>query len=95
MVSVSDRSAFQGIFCKADFYNELQNRLPWLTEKLRTQIKDKNSMDIQLMLNPDGQRRRTLVNILSTTNPLSYGNNCNNSIVIPPVTLSEVRENIL
>ena len=34
-------------------------------------------------------------NILSTTNSLSYVNNCNNSIVIPPVTIAEVKQTIL
>ena len=34
-------------------------------------------------------------NILSTTNPLSYVSNCNNSIVIPPVTMAEVKQTIL
>ena len=33
-----------------------KNRLPWLTEKLRTQIKDKNSTHIQVMRNPDDQQ---------------------------------------
>ena len=33
--------------------------------------------------------------ILSTTNPLSYVNNCTNSIVIPPVTIAEVCQTIL
>ena len=33
--------------------------------------------------------------IKSTTNPMSYVNNCNNSIVIPPVTMAEVRQTIL
>ena len=32
-------------------------------------------------------------NILNITNPLSYVNNCTNSIVIPPVTLAEVKTN--
>ena len=32
---------------------------------------------------------------MSTTNPLSYVNNCTNSIVIPPVTIAEVRQTIL
>ena len=33
-----------------------KNRLSWLTEKLRTQIKDKNWMHIQVMRNPDDQQ---------------------------------------
>ena len=33
--------------------------------------------------------------IKSTTNPMSYVNNCNNSIVIPPVTMAEFRQTIL
>ena len=156
-----------------------KNRLPWLTENLRTQIKDKNSMYIQVMRNPDDQQLnlkyktlrneltsalrnselkyysnelelnksdlhktwgvlRVIIgkdannlkpklqfqvndkyvtdslevansfneffvsigpkladNILSTTNPLPYVNNCTNSIVIPPVTIAEVRQTIL
>ena len=156
-----------------------KNRLTWLPEKLRTQIKDKNPMHIQVMRNPDNQQlnlkyktlRNELIsalgnselkdysnelelnksdlhttrgvlrviigkdannlkpklkfqvndkyvtgsleiansfieffvsigpkladNILSTTNPLSYVNNCTNSIVIPPVTIAEVSQTIL
>ena len=33
--------------------------------------------------------------IVSTANPMSYINNCNNSIVIPPVTMIEVRQTIV
>ena len=32
---------------------------------------------------------------MGTTNPLSYVNNCTNSIVIPLVTIAEVRQTIL
>ena len=32
--------------------------------------------------------------IVSTTNPLSYINNCSNSIVLPLVTLAEVRQRL-
>ena len=32
-----------------------ENRLPWLTEKLRTQIKDKNAMHTMVILHPDNQ----------------------------------------
>ena len=34
-------------------------------------------------------------NIVSTIDPMSYVNNCNNSIVIPPITIAEVRQTIL
>ena len=33
--------------------------------------------------------------IVSTTNPMSYINNCSNSIVLPPVTLAEVRQTVM
>ena len=33
--------------------------------------------------------------IVSTANPMSYINNCNSIIVIPPVTVMEVRQTIL
>ena len=170
---------FEEHFPKQTITMSYKNRLPWLTEKLRTQIKDKNSMHIQVMRNPDDQQLnlkyktlrneltsalrnselkhysnelelnksdlhktwgvlRVIIgkdannlkpklqfqvndkyvtdslevansfneffvsigpkladNILSTTNPLSYVNNCTNSIVIPPVTIAEVRQTIL
>ena len=35
-----------------------KNRLPLLTEKLRTQIKDKNAMHTMVILNPDDQQLR-------------------------------------
>ena len=35
-----------------------RNRLPWLTEKLHTQIKDKNAMHTMVILNPDDQQLR-------------------------------------
>ena len=34
-------------------------------------------------------------NIVSTIDPISYVNNCNNSLVIPPITIAEVRQTIL
>ena len=34
-------------------------------------------------------------NIVSTIDPMSYVNNCNNSLVIPPITIAEVRQTIL
>ena len=33
--------------------------------------------------------------LVSTTNPMSYINNCSNSIVLPPVTLAEVRQTVM
>ena len=33
--------------------------------------------------------------IVSTTNPMPYINNCSNSIVLPPVTLAEVRQTVM
>ena len=35
-----------------------KNRLPWLTEKLCTQIKDKNAMHTMVILHPDDQLLR-------------------------------------
>ena len=35
-----------------------KNRLPWLTEKLHTHIKDKNAMHTMVILNPDDQQLR-------------------------------------
>ena len=32
-----------------------KTRLPWLTGQLRTQIKEKNAMHIQVLLNPSDQ----------------------------------------
>ena len=34
-------------------------------------------------------------NIVSPIDPMSYVNNCNNSIVISPITIAEVRQTIL
>ena len=34
-------------------------------------------------------------NIVRTIDPMSYVNNCNNSLVIPPITIAEVRQTIL
>ena len=167
---------FEEHFPKRTFTMSYKNRLAWLTEKLRTQIKDKNAMYTQ---DPGDKqmttRYKTLRNeltsalrnaelkhyndelelhksdlhktwvvlraiigkdannlkpklkfrvndklvtdsmgiansfnelivtigpklaqtIKSTTNPMSYVNNCNNGIVIPPVTMAEVRQTIL
>ena len=47
---------FEEHFPKQTITMSYKNRLPWLTEKLRTQIKDKNSMHIQVMRNPDDQQ---------------------------------------
>ena len=166
-------------FPKRTFTMTYKNRLPWLTEKLRNQIKDKNVMHTLVILNPGDQQLRSKYkqqrneltsnlrnselnyhsdelelnksdlyktwgtmkkiigkdticskkkiqfqikgksttdnreiansfndffvsigpklanNIVSTVNPMSYVTPCNNSIVIPPVTLAEVRQTIL
>ena len=163
-------------FPKRTFTMTYKNRLPWLTEKLRTQIKDKNAMHTMVILHPDDQLLRvkykklrneltslirnseinhysdelelhksdlhktwgimkTIIgkdsnnsksslkfqvngkcitdsleiansfnnffvsvgpklaqNIISTVNPMSYVTPCNNSIVIPPVTIAEVSQ---
>ena len=34
-------------------------------------------------------------NIVSTADPMSYVNSCNNSIVIPPITMAEIKQTIL
>ena len=170
---------FEEHFPKQTFTMTYKTRLPWLTEKLRTQIKEKNAMHTQVILNPSNtllnseykrlrneltsslrncelqyysnklelnksdlkktwdvlriilgkdtnNSKRTLKlnikgkcvtdsmeiannfntffvsigselakDIVSTANPMSYIKNCNNSIVIPPVTMIEVRQTIL
>ena len=40
-------------FPKQTITMNYKNRLPWLTEKLRNQIKVKNAMHTEIMLNPD------------------------------------------
>ena len=166
-------------FPKRTFTMTYKNLLPWLTEKLRNQIKDKNAMHTMVILNPGDQQLRSKYkqqrseltsnlrnselkyhsdelglnksdlyktwgtmkkiigknairskrkiqfqikgksstnsgeiansfndffvsigpklanNIVSTIDPMSYVTPCNNSIVIPPVTLAEVRQTIL
>ena len=166
-------------FPKRTFTMNYKNRLPWLTEKLRNQIKGKNAMHTMVILNPGDQQlcmkykklRNELTsslrnselkyfsddlelnksdlhktwgtmkkiigkdanyskkkinfqvngksttdsdeiansfndffvtigselakNIVSTTDPMSYVDPCYNSIVIPPVTMAEVRQTIL
>ena len=49
---------FEEHFPKQTFTMTYKTRLPWLTEKLRTQIKEKNAMHTQVILNP----RDTLLN---------------------------------
>ena len=43
---------FEEHFPKQTFTMTYKTRLPWLTEKLRTQIKEKNAMHTQVILNP-------------------------------------------
>ena len=43
-------------FPKRTFTMNYKNRLPWLTEKLRNQIKDKNAMHTMVILNPGDQQ---------------------------------------
>ena len=43
-------------FPKRTFTMTYKNRLPWLTEKLRNQIKDKNAMHALVILNPGYDR---------------------------------------
>ena len=157
---------FEEHFRKQTFTMSNEIRLPWLTEKLRTQIKEKNATHTQVILNPGdtllnseykrlrncelqyysnklelnksdlkktwdvlriilgkdtNNSKRTLKlningkcvtdskeiannfntyfvsvdselakDIVSTANPMTYINNCNNSIVILPVTMIEV-----
>ena len=47
---------FEEHFPKQTITMSYKNCLSWLTEELRTQIKDKNSMHIQVMRNPDDQQ---------------------------------------
>ena len=57
-----------------------KNRSPCLTEKLRTQIKDKNAMHMQVMFNPDDQQlnlkyktlRKELTSALRNSEPKHY-----------------------
>ena len=97
---------FEEHFPKQTFTMSYETRLQWLTEQLRTQIKEKNAMHSQLLLNPCDQLlnlkyKKARVgpdlskDIVSTTNPMSYINNCSNSIVLPPVTLAEVRQTVM
>ena len=170
---------FEEHFPKQTFTMSYKTRLPWLTEQLRTQIKEKNAMHSQVLLNPcdqllnlkykkarneltstlrntelkyysdelelnisdlhktwgvlrnilgkdDNNSKRKIKlhdngicitdsleiancfndyfvsvgpdlskDIVSTTNPMSYINNCSNSIVLPPVTLAEVRQTVM
>ena len=47
---------FEEHFLKRTFTMSNRNRLPWQTEKLRTQIKDKNAMHTQVVLSPGDQQ---------------------------------------
>ena len=49
-------------FPKQTFTITYKNRLLWLTEKLRTQIKDKNAMHTMVILHPDDQLLRVKYN---------------------------------
>ena len=71
-----------------------------LKPKLQFQVNDKYVTDSLEVANSFNEffvsiGPKLADNILSTTNPLSYVNNCTNSIVIPPVTIAEVRQTIL
>ena len=46
---------FEEHFPKQTFTMSYKTRLPWLTEQLRTQIKEKNAMHSQVLLNPCDQ----------------------------------------
>ena len=50
---------FEEHFPKRTFTMSYKNRLPWLIEKLRTQIKDKNAMHTQVLLNPGDKQMTT------------------------------------
>ena len=71
-----------------------------LRPKLKFQVNDKYITDSLEIANSFNEffvsiGPKLADNILSTTNPLSYVNNCTNSIVIPPVTIAEVSQTIL
>ena len=71
-----------------------------LKPKLKFQVNDKYVTDSLEIANSFNEffvsiGPKLADNILSTTNPLSYVNNCTNSIVIPPVTIAEVSQTIL
>ena len=71
-----------------------------LNAKLKFQVNDKYVTDSLEIANSFNEffvsiGPKLAGNILSTTNPLSYMYNCTNSIVIPPITIAEVRPTIL
>ena len=71
-----------------------------LKPKLKFQVNDKCVTDSLEIANSFNEffvsiGPKLADNILSTTNPLSYVNNCTNSIVIPPVTIAKVSQTIL
>ena len=71
-----------------------------LKPKLKFRVNDKLVTDSMEIANSFNEFIVTIgpklaQTIKSTTNPMSYVNNCNNSIVIPPVTMAEVRQTIL
>ena len=68
--------------------------------KLYLQVNGKSTTDSDKFVNSFNDLFVTIEselakNIVSTTNPMSYVDSCNNSIVIPPVTMAEVRNTIL
>ena len=67
---------FGNSYPKRSFTLTYKNRLPWITEKLCTQIKDKNAMHTIFFASVGPRLAR---NIISTLNPMSYVTPCNNS----------------